>query len=149
MKVSSVWCTNLIGLNQGMQLSVLFTFRAGNILLEGFSSLEKDCSFLFGIAPFISHTLVFYLLHPIFRSLFGCMQRNRCFLVQKHCFKPFIVGQIFHNCLRSGPRGGLTHPYGQPDGKISVCFTPALNQQKNLFLTDSRYLPLTGLRMFR
>ena len=71
MKVSSVRCTNLIRLNQVLQLSVLIRFRAGNILLEGFSSLEKDCSFLFGIAPSISHTLVFYLFHPIFRSFFS------------------------------------------------------------------------------
>ena len=32
--------------------------------------------------------------------------KNRCFFfIQKHCFKSFLVGQNFHICLRSGPRG--------------------------------------------
>ena len=35
--------------------------------------------------------------------------KNKCFLVQKHCFQPFLVGQNFHICLLSGQRG-LTHP---------------------------------------
>ena len=28
------------------------------------------------------------------------VQKANIFLVQKHCFKPFLVGQTFHICLR-------------------------------------------------
>ena len=48
------------------------------------------------------------LLQSDFCDFFGCV-KNWCSLVQKHCFKPFLVGQNFHICLRSGPRG-LTPP---------------------------------------
>ena len=57
------------------------------------------------------------------------------FLVQKHCFKPFLVGKKFHICVRSGPRGLTPHPppYGQPDRKTSVFTTPVcMNSIKNL-----------------
>ena len=37
------------------------------------------------------------------------MSKKSVFLVQKHCFQPFLVGQNFHICLLSGQRG-LTHP---------------------------------------
>ena len=62
-----------------------------------------------------------------------CVSKNRRFLVQKHCFKPFLVGKNFHICVRSGPRGLTPPPYGQPDRKISVFTTPVcMNSIQNL-----------------
>ena len=36
------------------------------------------------------------------------------------------MGQSFHICLWPGPRGLIPPPYGQPNCKISVFFTPSL-----------------------
>ena len=58
----------------------------------------------------------------LFANLFWWMQKEWCFLAQKHCFKPFLVVQNFHICLQSGPLS----PYGQPDRKISVFWTTSL-----------------------
>ena len=41
-------------------------------------------------------------LRSAVREFFWCVHKKRC-LVQKHCFKPLLVGQNFHICLRSGP----------------------------------------------
>ena len=41
-------------------------------------------------------------------NFFGVCNKQ-VFLVKKHCFKPFLVGQNFNICLRSGSRG-LTQP---------------------------------------
>ena len=45
------------------------------------------------------------------RDFFLCVcKKQMFFLVQKHYFLPFLVGQKFHICLQSGRRG-LTPPF--------------------------------------
>ena len=49
--------------------------------------------------------IIWVILTFSFPWFFWCVQKNGCCLVQKHCFKPFSVGQNFHTCLRSRPMG--------------------------------------------
>ena len=49
-------------------------------------------------------------LRSAFRDLFFEVSKKQVFLVQKHCFQPFLVGQDFLICLVSGPIG-LTIKY--------------------------------------
>ena len=61
------------------------------------------------------------ILRSAFLGSFFACSKNRCFLVQKHCFKPLLVGQYFRICLLSAEGGWApSPPYGQPDRKISV-----------------------------
>ena len=61
---------------------------------------------------------------PTGASIHQSMALPSLFPFSKHCFRPFLVGQNCHICLRSGPKG----PYGQPDRKIYAFFTPCIRR---------------------
>ena len=44
-----------------------------------------------------------------FVNVFG-VSKTQAFFGPKQCFKPFLLGQYFHTCLQSGPRGLTPDP---------------------------------------
>ena len=57
------------------------------------------------------------------------------FLVKKQCLQPFLVGQNFLVCLRSGPRGlSRSPPFSQPDLKYQFLLTTFLGSRKILLV---------------
>ena len=45
----------------------------------------------------------------LFVNVFG-LSKTQAFFGPKQCFKPFLLGQYFHTCLQSGPRGLTPDP---------------------------------------
>ena len=90
--------------------------------------------------------------------IFLVCAKKQVLLAPKHCFKPFLLGQNLHICLRSAMRGLTPHPppplphppYGQPDRIRYSCFftthihitrITALKVECSKFRTSDQYVP--------